>query len=406
MSGDGSGTAGGSGTANGPAASGDVVGDEPPPIAVDGLSVSFGDVDAVADVDVTVERGSFVGLIGPNGAGKTTVLRAVTGTVEPDAGTVRLGGDPTAELSAREAGRRVASVPQDTGLSFDFRVRHVVEMGRTPHLGRFDGHGADDTAAVDEAMAAAGVARFADRSITAVSGGERQRVLLARALAQATPALVLDEPTASLDVNHAVAAMELVSGLVDDGRAAIAAIHDLDMAARYCDRVVLLVDGRVRDEGPPAAVLDAGAVRGAFDAEAFVGRNPATGTPSVTAFPRSDTEPCRLHVVGTGLDAARVTGRLAAAGHDLSLGVVPEGDVAAEVGRDADATVVTVPPFADVDAESRAAARELAAAADATVVVGAGDDDRGIADAADAVIEVPSDVRGKTLLDAVADGVA
>lgn len=377
-----------------------------PPIEVEDLSVSFGDAPVVSGVDLSVERGSLVGLVGPNGAGKTTVLRAIKGTLSPDTGTVRLGGDPTAALSARETGRRVASVPQETALGFDFRVRQIVEMGRTPHLGRFDGHGPDDGRAVREAMADASVAQFADRSITEISGGERQRVLLARALAQETPSLLLDEPTASLDVNHAVAAMELVSGLVDDGRAAIAAIHDLDMAARYCDRVVLLVDGRVRDEGPPAAVLDAGAVRGAFDAEAFVGRNPATGTPSVTAFPRSDTEPCRLHVVGTGPDAARVTGRLAAAGHDLSLGVVPEGDVAAEVGRDADATVVTVPPFADVDAESRAAARELAAAADATVVVGAGDDDRGIADAADAVIEVPSDVRGKTLLDAVADGVA
>ncbi len=378
-----------------------------PPVTVDGLSVSFGDLDAVSAVDVTVERGSFVGLIGPNGAGKTTVLRAIKGTIDSDAGTVRLDGDPIAALSAREAGRRVASVPQDTGLSFDFRVRHVVEMGRTPHLGRFDGHDADDVAAVDEAMAAAGVARFGDRSVTEVSGGERQRVLLARALAQETPALVLDEPTASLDVNHAVAAMELVRGLVDDGRAAIAAIHDLDMAARYCDRVVLLVDGQVRAEGPPTDVLDADAVRRTFGAEAFVGRNPATGTPSVTAFPRSNAEPRRLHVVGTGLAAARVTGRLSAAGHDLSLGVVPEGDVAAVVGRDAGATVVTVPPFAGIDPEPRAAARELAAAAGAAVVVGDAHDTPGVADAADAadtVVEVPADVDAADILAAVPGG--
>lgn len=157
---------------------------EIPPIEVSDLSVSFGDVPVVSGVDLRVERGSIVGLVGPNGAGKTTVLRAIKGTLSPGAGEVLLDGDPAESLSAREAGRRVASVPQETSLAFDFRVRQIVEMGRTPHLGRFDGHGPDDERAVREAMDAGGVARFADRAITEVSGGERQRVLLARALAQ------------------------------------------------------------------------------------------------------------------------------------------------------------------------------------------------------------------------------
>ncbi|RAW44698.1 corrinoid ABC transporter AT-binding protein [Halorubrum sp. 48-1-W] len=384
-----------------------------PLVSVRDLSVSFGDVEALSGVDVTLEPGSFVGLVGPNGAGKTTVLRAIKGTVEPDAGTVRLDGDPIDGLSAREVGRRVASIPQDTGLAFDFRVRHVVEMGRTPHLGRFDGHGPADVAAVDEAMAAAGVERFSDRSIGEVSGGERQRVLLARALAQGTPTLVLDEPTASLDVNHAVTAMDLVRDLVDEGRAAIAAIHDLDMAARYCDRVVVLAGGSVHAGGPPTAVLDAGSVRGAFDAEPFVGRNPATGTPAVTAFPRSDAEPRRVHVVGTGPDTARVVARLAAADHGVSLGVVPAGDAAAVAAADADAPVVTVPPFAGVDAESLAAARELAVAADVTLVVGRSDgcgesasDVSEVVSAAERVVEVPADVDGEAVLEAVADAAA
>ncbi|WP_149785116.1 ATP-binding cassette domain-containing protein [Halorubrum aquaticum] len=397
--------------------SGDV--DRSPPdgplVSVRDLSVSFGDLEAVDEVDLAVEPGTLVGLVGPNGAGKTTVLRAITGAIEADGGTVRLDGDPMAGLSAREVARRVASVPQDTGLSFDFPVRHVVEMGRTPYLGRFDGRDAEDTAAVEEAMAAAGVERFADRSITEVSGGERQRVLLARALAQETPTLLLDEPTASLDVNHAVATMELVRDVVDGGRAAVAAIHDLDMAARFCDRIVVLADGRVRADGPPAEVLDASAVAGAFDAEAFVGRNPATGTPAVTAFPRSAVDPLRLHVVGTGPDAARVVARLVAAGHEVSLGVVPEGDAAAVAAADADVPAVTVPPFAGVDAESQAAARELAESADAAVVVGEfgeghpsgedhpSEDDRlRIASAAERVVRVPNDVDGDDLLAAVA----
>ncbi|KKF39679.1 corrinoid ABC transporter ATPase, partial [Halorubrum saccharovorum] len=294
------------------------VDDETPPIEVSDLSVSFGDVPVVSGVDFRVERGSLTGLVGPNGAGKTTVLRAIKGTLSPDAGEVQLDGDPTDSLSAREAGRRVASVPQETSLAFDFRVRQIVEMGRTPHLGRFDGHGPDDERAVREAIEAAGVARFADRAITEVSGGERQRVLLARALAQETPSLLLDEPTASLDVNHAVRTLELVRDLVDDGRAALAAIHDLDMAARYCDRIVLLANGGVRAVGPPAEVLTADALRDAFDAEAFVGESPATGTPTVTAFDgtagKDPPNPRRVHVVGSGRPAGRAVARLAAAG--------------------------------------------------------------------------------------------
>jgi len=399
----------------GPVESSDRVGDGStvesagsPRIAVRGLSVSFGDVPVVSGVDLDVERGSLVGLVGPNGAGKTTVLRAIKGTIEPDAGTVRLNGDPTTDLSAREISRRVASVPQETSLAFDFPVRHVVEMGRTPHLGRFDGHGPDDERAVREAMDAAGVARFADRPITAVSGGERQRVLLARALAQETPALLLDEPTASLDVNHAVRTVELVRELVDGGRAALAAIHDLDMAARYCDEIVVLANGGVHAAGPPEQVLTADAVRAAFDAEAFVGRNPATGSPSVTAFPRSSADPRRLHVVGSGRDAARVAARLAAAGHEISAGVVPAGDALAGVVRDAGGTVVTAPPFEPVDASAREAAVELAQAADAAVVVGEGVEgpSADIVDAAGDAIAADTGVSERELLVTVRDALA
>ncbi|QAU12534.1 ATP-binding cassette domain-containing protein [Halorubrum sp. BOL3-1] len=389
-----------------------------PLLSVSDVAVSFGDVDVVSGVDLSVDPGSFVGLVGPNGAGKTTVLRAVTGVVEPDAGTVRIGGDPAASLSAGEVGRRVASVPQATNLAFDFRVRHVVEMGRTPHLGRFDAHDVEDDAAVDAAMAAADVDRFADRSITEVSGGERQRVLLARALAQAAPLLLLDEPTASLDVNHAVETLELVRSFVDDGeRGAIAAIHDLDAAARYCDEVVVLANGGVQAAGPPEPVLSGPTVGAAFDAEAFVGRDPATGTPAVTAFPPSDVEARRVHVIGTGRPAARVVARLAAAGHEPSVGVVPAGDAAAGVAADAGAAVVTAPPFEGPSAGAVAAARDLAAAADATLAVSpesSGSDgpedalgpNAEVAAAADRLVPVSADVDDAALLDAVAAATA
>jgi len=383
-----------------------------PLVDVEDLAVAFGDVSVVSGVDLRVDRGDLVGLVGPNGAGKTTILRAIKGTITPDAGSVRLDGEAVADLSARQTGRRVASVPQETNLAFDFRVRHVVEMGRTPHLGRFDGHGADDERAVREAMDAAGVSRFADRPITAVSGGERQRVLLARALAQETPALLLDEPTASLDVNHAVETLELVRDLVDDGRGALAAIHDLDAAARYCDELVVVANGGVHAAGSPEDVLTAETLRAAFDAEAFVGRSPATGEAAVTAFAAVDADDPsgetaqsgtrRIHVVGSGRDAARTIARLAAAGHDLSVGVVPAGDAAAAVAADAGAAVVSAPAFEPVDDETLEAAVALASEADVTVAAGgdAGPNAPVLA-AADRVVSVDGDATDEALLAAV-----
>ncbi|SNR32376.1 ATP-binding cassette domain-containing protein [Halorubrum vacuolatum] len=372
-------------------------------IEVRELTVAFGDEPVFSDVDLTVDRGTFVGLVGPNGAGKTTLLRAIKGTLKPDRGTVRLAGDPLSTLSAKAVGRRVASVPQSTTLSFDFPVRNVVEMGRTPHIGRFGSHDADDVSAVEEAMAATGVARFADRPITEVSGGERGRVLLARAIAQGTPALLLDEPTASLDVNHAVRTLELVRGFVDDGRTAVAAIHDLEMAARYCDVVVLIADGGIQAVGAPHEVFTAESIRASFDAEAFVGTDPTTGSPAVTTYPTSETDPRRVHVVGIGRPTARVVARLVAAGHDLSVGVVPATGAVAGVAADADVPAVTVPPFEDPERSQVAAAADLAADADVVIVVGEPHEHvRPVTETATPTVQVPADVDPTELLETVA----
>jgi len=257
-----------------------------PAVEVDGVSVSLGGVSVLSGASLSVEPGTFLGLIGPNGAGKTTLLRAANGIVDPDAGSVRVAGEDVHALSSREASRRVATVPQDTSLSFAFTVREVVEMGRHPHrdrLGREANAGDGDP--VEAAMERAGVARFAERPVTEISGGERSRVLLARALTQDAPVLLLDEPTASLDVNHQVRTLDLVSGLAAGGKTVVAAIHDLDLAARFCDELALLSGGDIAARGPPESVLDADALEAAFDVPIAVGPDPVTGAPSVTAFP-------------------------------------------------------------------------------------------------------------------------
>jgi iron complex transport system ATP-binding protein len=350
---------------------------DPPRVAVEDLAVSFGDAAVFDGVSLTVDAGRFVGLVGPNGAGKTTLLRTVNGVLEPDAGTVSVGGDPVTALSAPELGRRVATVPQDTSPSFAFDVRDVVAMGRTPHLSRFDTESAADRAAVERAMERTEVARFADRPIDEVSGGERQRVVLARALAQDAPTLLLDEPTASLDVNHQVRTLELVAELVEEGRTAVAAIHDLNLAAHYCDELVLLANGGVLATGPPADVLTEANLRSAFGARAAVTRHPVTGATYVAALPERDDGPgTRVHVVGGGGTASRLLYLLDAAGYAVSAGALNRGDSDLETAHHLGLDAVTLPPAAHVDDAAEQAVRERVAESAATVVadveVGAG----------------------------------
>ena len=356
------------------------------------ISVSLGGTEILDDVDLTAERGEFVGLVGPNGAGKTTVLRTLRASLDPDDGVVRVDGDRLADLSAKAVSRRVASTPQATTLSFEFTVERTVEMGRTPHLGRFDRVGTADREAVASAMERVDVARFADRPITSLSGGERQRVLLARALAQSTPVLLLDEPTASLDINHAVRTLELVRDLVSEGKTAVAAIHDLNLAARYCDKLVLLTGGSVRAAGDPAEVLTSETLRDAFDAETLVTHRPESDTPLVTPLPEREPVDRTVHVVGTGRQAATAVARLVGAGVSVTVGVVPAGDAAAERARELDCPLVTVPPFSGIDAGSRDRAIELARDADAVVVAGdVGDGNQPVVAAARRLVAIEGD---------------
>ncbi|AQL44282.1 hypothetical protein BV210_16860 [Halorientalis sp. IM1011] len=337
-------------------------------IDVSDLTVARGGVTVFEDVSITVEEGEFVALVGPNGAGKTTLLQAINGVLDPESGGVRIDDCAITGCSARELGRLVATVPQDTHVGFDFSVEDIVAMGRTPYHTRFGRSDSEaDRRAVRRALERTATAQFAERPVDEVSGGERQRVLLARALAQDTPALLLDEPTASLDVNHQVETLSLVSELAASGKAALAAIHDLDLAARFCDRLVLLADGRVLANGPPAVVLDADPIGSAFDADAAVATHPTTGTPSVTAFGDRRDRDLTVHVVGSGRVAARVIARLHDAGATVTVGPLPDGDFAVETARARDVETVTVSPFASPDGESRQRATALRDAADVTV---------------------------------------
>jgi len=348
-----------------------------PVLSVSDLSVSLAGADVLTDVSLDMAEGELVGLVGPNGAGKTTLLRAARGTLTPDSGQVRIAGDPVGGLSAKAVGQRVATVPQDTSVSFSFSVRDTVEMGRTPHVPRFGTMDADDHAAVDRAMARAEVAEFADRPVTDISGGERSRVLLARALAQDTPLLLLDEPTASLDPNHRLRTFETVADLVDEGRAAVAAIHDLDTAARYCDRIVVVAEGGIVADGSPESVLTSPMLGRAFDVDTVVTADPVTERPRVTSLPEvdpgnppdRDIPPAeRVHVVAGGGRAGSLLTRLDRAGVEATVGPLTAGDSDAAVADALGMETLELGPLDGVDGATLDRATTLAENADAVVV--------------------------------------
>ena len=210
--------------------------------------------DALQHVDLAVPRGAFYAIIGPNGCGKTTLLRLLLGALEPKAGEVRYDDRPLRDWQRRELARRVGVVPQNEELVFPLSVRELVGMGRYPHLGPWRGESRSDHAAIETALDRCDVARLASRAVSTLSGGERQRARVARALAQEPDTLVLDEPTASLDIRHEMAIFELLRDLADSGVTVVIVTHNLNVAGRYADRLLLLDSGRTAAEGEPAEV--------------------------------------------------------------------------------------------------------------------------------------------------------
>ncbi len=237
----------------------------PPIVELDRVRAVYRDREVLHDVSLALAPGERVALVGPNGAGKSTLLRVVAGTLAPTAGAARLAGDPIGRLERSEIARRLAVVPQLTALPFATRVEDLVALGRLPHEDPLRGPRAADLAAVSAAIERVGVGHLLGRDARELSLGERQLVLLALAVAQAAPVLLLDEPTVHLDLRHRVEAMELLVDLNGrDGITILTVIHDLNLAARFFPRVVLLDRGHVVADGPPSVALDGTRIREVF----------------------------------------------------------------------------------------------------------------------------------------------
>jgi len=235
-------------------------------------------------VSLEVGAGEVVGLIGPNGSGKTSLLRCVYKVLKPQAGLISLGEEDVLRTSVRRMARRTAVVPQETPGEFDFTVREIVAMGRSPHKGLFERETAEDREIVEDSLTRVGMLPFTDRQFRTLSGGEKQKVLVARALAQRASLLVLDEPTNHLDVGHQLEILGLVKSL---RVSTLAALHDLNLAALFCDRIYVLSGGEVFASGTPDGVLRPELIQTVYGVASEVRTHPATGKPHVAFLPES-----------------------------------------------------------------------------------------------------------------------
>ena len=319
-------------------------------LRLEGIVAGYGGAPAVRGVTLGVPAGEVVGLVGPNGSGKTTLVRVASRALRPVHGRVVVAGRDPYGLPARKAARLVAVVPQDVAPVFSFTALEVTLMGRSPYRSAWGG-GAGDWALARAAMELTGVAHLADRPIDELSGGERRRVILAQALAQDAPVLLLDEPTTHLDIRHVAELLGTMRRLAaDDGKAVLAVFHDLNLAAAACDRIVVLSDGEVAAEGTPEEVVTAGLLRSVYGVEAEV--VPVSGRPVVWVGPtppRRARPHARAHVVGGAGRGSRIMRDLAERGFEVSAGVLHATDSDAVTAERLNLLRVSVPPFSTID---------------------------------------------------------
>ena len=251
-------------------------------LQVRNLKVSYGATVIVDGIDLDVPQGGVTTIIGPNGCGKSTLLRATAGLIARDGGTVTINGVDTAKLKRREIARQLAVLPQAPVAPEGLTVRDLVSYGRHPHQSWLRQASAEDARAVDAVMELTNIAEFAERPLERLSGGQRQRAWIAMVLAQDTPLVFLDEPTTYLDLSHSVEVLSLVRRLADqEGRTVLMVLHDLNLAARYSDQLIVMQRGEVRAVGAPAEVVTESLLSRVFDLPAVVASDPVSGGPLV-----------------------------------------------------------------------------------------------------------------------------
>ena len=325
-------------------------------------------------LSLSVDQGEIAGLIGPNGSGKTTILKLVSKVLKQEDGSIWLMGRDIASMKQREIARVMAVVPQGTSIAFPFTVREIVLMGRSPHLGLLQMERESDLRIADNAMALTDTLEFADRGIDELSGGERQRVIIARALAQEPKVMLLDEPTSYLDINHQVEIFDLIKRLNSErDLTVVIVLHDLNMAAEYCDRLILLKDGRVYKDGSPVEVITEANIREVYEANVVVSDNAITGAPHIVPIGELMSREYRkhdlkIHLICGGGSGSRLMRLLAIEGYQVSVGVLNAGDTDHQLAKSLGMKIIEESPFSHISDEAHNRNVEQVRASDVVIL--------------------------------------
>jgi len=326
-------------------------------LEVSDVNFYYGAKRALENIAFTVEEGEFFGVIGPNGSGKTTLLRCISGIFKPQSGVVRFNGPNLQSLGKREIAKNIAMVPQSSAINFAFTALEIVMMGRNPHVSRFRMEGQRDYKIAENAMKLTNTEHLASRLINTLSGGEQQRVIIARALAQEPKLMLLDEPTVHLDISHQLGIMELIKKLnKNNGITIIAVFHDLNLAAQYCDRLMLMDDGKVTSIGSTSQVLTPENIRKTYHVNVLVKEHPLTSSLYVIPFSSTVQKPMtnkvNVHIICGGGSGAPLMKMLYDRGYNLTAGVLNVLDSDYEVAASLSIPTVEEAPFSQITKES------------------------------------------------------
>ena len=336
------------------------------------VTVRYGSHTVVKDLSMSVDKGGFVSLIGPNGAGKSTILKAITKNVDIDSGDICLGGKSIKDISYREKARIVGFVPQEFSVDYDFGVYDIVAMGRNPYARMLRGFDDSDSLAVEEAMLKTDTLKYKDKKFNNLSGGEKQRVIIARALAQQPQILILDEATSNLDIHHQLDVLELIYRLNrEDGMTVLAVMHDLNMAARFSDRLILLFSGTIVCQGKPEEVLREEVLKQVYDMEVVARDSKLLSCREVVPLRVNQSgkdKNVAIHVVCGGGTGEYILQRLCSEKYKLSAGVLNQQDTDYELCISLGIDCASSAPFSEFSSQSIAENEEYMRRADAIIV--------------------------------------
>lgn len=338
-------------------------------LSVKNLSYSIGDKKILNSLSIDKNSGELIGLIGPNGSGKTTLLKILSGIIHPTSGFVYINGAVLSEMSDKKRAQLIGYMPQDNNFSFHLNIMDVVLFGRYPYMGRMEKYGRNDLLIAERMLEYVGLKDYKHRYFDTLSGGEKQLVIFAKVLAQETQYLFLDEPTSSLDIKHQYKLFSMASELAKEGKVVITAVHNLNVASQYCDKLILLKSGSIVKEGSVESVLTPEIISGVYDVNTAVSVNASTGARLVSVIPAPvKQKKLSVHIIGGAGSAVNLTRELLRMGVKVTGGIAHRYDSDFLLWDSAGVVSYSVAPFSQIEDKDVNKAKELVKNADLTVL--------------------------------------